>query len=182
MGILRRIARRALGRSTAPTGSPEPLPPTAPSPPSGAPALARLADLFEIAAAVEATGRPKLINHWASWCDGCVDELPALAALVARYDDKIDMIGISWELFQNAGSKEDAIVAAHEAVSNAYATWENLVFDGEPDALFERLELETHTIPQTILLDADGNVSLHLVTPLDEANTTALDEAIRALL
>ncbi len=41
------------------------------------------------------SGRPTLVNFWATWCGPCVVELPSLDKLKKRYDGKLNVIGIS---------------------------------------------------------------------------------------
>jgi thiol-disulfide isomerase/thioredoxin len=43
------------------------------------------------------TGKPIVINFWATWCAGCVKELPEFEELNKKYADKIDFILVSDE-------------------------------------------------------------------------------------
>ncbi len=42
-----------------------------------------------------ATGKPKLVNFWASWCKPCVVELPLLESFAEQYRGKIDVIAVA---------------------------------------------------------------------------------------
>ena len=41
-----------------------------------------------------------LVNHWATWCEGCVEELPLLVDLYKKWSEHVDFVGVSWEAFQ----------------------------------------------------------------------------------
>lgn len=43
------------------------------------------------------TGKPTLVNLWATWCAPCVTELPSLQKFKAHYDGKINVVAISVE-------------------------------------------------------------------------------------
>lgn len=43
------------------------------------------------------TGKPIIINFWATWCAPCVQEFPVFEELNAKYGDKIDFIMVSDE-------------------------------------------------------------------------------------
>ena len=43
------------------------------------------------------TGKPIIINFWATWCVPCVQEFPEFDELNAKYGDKVDFVMISDE-------------------------------------------------------------------------------------
>lgn len=40
------------------------------------------------------TGRPMLVNLWATWCGPCVKEVPTLVAFAAKARGKVDVVGV----------------------------------------------------------------------------------------
>jgi thiol-disulfide isomerase/thioredoxin len=138
----------------------------------------RLADLAAIRAALVPRGRPLLVNHWATWCEGCVEELPALVALAARTRDRADFVGIGWELFSGWREPGPALAAVAEYAADEGLTWPTLVFDGEPEDLFAGLGLAVPHIPQTFLLAADGGTLLHFAGALGSAEIAACERAV----
>ncbi len=55
-------------------------------------------------------GRWLLVNYWATWCDGCVKEMPVLSRLVDR-EPRLAVLGITDEKL--AAAALEAFVAAH---------------------------------------------------------------------
>ena len=45
--------------------------------------------------AVEAKGRPYIINFWATWCPPCQAEIPDLAAFYAAHKDGVDFYAVN---------------------------------------------------------------------------------------
>ena len=45
-----------------------------------------------------ASGKPTVINFWATWCTPCVNELPYFEALYEKYGDQIDIVAIHSDL------------------------------------------------------------------------------------
>jgi thiol-disulfide isomerase/thioredoxin len=44
---------------------------------------------------MQANGKAKLINFWATWCQPCVEEFPAILELKEKYKDQLDVVFIS---------------------------------------------------------------------------------------
>ncbi len=42
-----------------------------------------------------ATGKPVVVNFWASWCVPCADEMPALQAAFRRNGDAVTFVGVN---------------------------------------------------------------------------------------
>ena len=138
--------------------------------------LAAPADLAALRSALVPTGRPLIVNHWATWCPPCVDELPLLVEAAHLLDGRADLLGISWDLFERHG--EDPADAAREVAAFAGHSglpYRSLVFTGEPHELFDGLGLEFQMIPQTFVFDASGDSIRHIAGVIDRAT---LDEIV----
>ena len=126
---------------------------------------------------LNAPQRPLLINHWASWCEGCVDELPLLARLHHKWAEKVEFLGVSWENFQF--EQRDVLTHVSAFSKEQGAFWPSWVVSDPPDRLFDALEMSTHTIPQIWILNDQGEVVYRLEEVLDEAEVERLEEALK---
>ncbi|MEK7470065.1 MAG: tetratricopeptide repeat protein [Planctomycetota bacterium] len=94
-------------------------------------------------------GKPVVINFWAPWCAGCVEELPELARIASANAGEFQFVGVSVE----TGKKEDVLKAiadfglkypqfyANEALLRSF-------FGDAGDA----------ALPSTFVLDAQGKL------------------------
>lgn len=98
------------------------------------------------------SGRPVLVNFWATWCVPCREEMPALNALAATYGDEVfSVVPINLDLGSDGLLKAEAFLE-EEALGN-------LPLLADPSfAAFERLKKEGVALglPATLLLDANG--------------------------
>jgi cytochrome c biogenesis protein CcmG/thiol:disulfide interchange protein DsbE len=142
-----------------------------------APSFAEAADLWAIRFAVDPQGRPLVVNHWATWCDGCLEEIPALVGLHRAWGDRVPFVGVGWELLSGGevGPAVDAVSAAHR---DHGMPWRTLVYTGTAEDLFSGLELTSEQIPQTFVFDGEGAVRFWHLGALGEREV----EAIEALL
>ena len=127
------------------------------------------------------TGRPLLVNHWATWCEGCVEELPMLIALHSRIGDRVDFLGVSWDGFQGAGDAQQLCRWVESFALTQGLPWDSLLVDAEPSELFARLAMECRTVPQLWLIDSMGEVVHRVEQILDEELLAELHRAVESL-
>ena len=107
-----------------------------------------------------------LANIWASWCEPCRDESPALQRFAERNRGQVTVIGID---------TQDNTADALEFVEEFALTYEQL-HDGSGDYADD---VGATGVPETILIDPDGNVAHHVPGQVSEE---ALREVIEPLV
>ena len=137
-------------------------------------------DLAGLASALAPFGRPLVVNHWATWCDPCVDELPRLVRASAGLGGTADFIGVSWDLFDHPGvpAKVAAKVASFAASSGV--GFASVLFTGRPDELFRACGLDVELVPQTLVLAPNGTVTWHKKGMLTDDDVFPLIAAVKA--
>ncbi len=118
---------------------------------------------------------PRIVNHWATWCDPCIEELPLLEALHVRTGA---VLGVSWDRFEDAASA--AAVAQKVAAFSAGQgiTYPSILVTDPPERFFAALDVTWERIPQTWLLDRSGAV-VHRVEGVLAQET--IDDLVRRL-
>jgi len=106
-------------------------------------------------------GKAVLINFWASWCEPCVSEMPALQTLAQRHgNDKLVVLAVN---FKEAAPTVERFVQRNaitlpvllDVQGNAARAWGTTVF------------------PTTVLISADGRVKAVVRGGLDWAGPQA---------
>jgi len=105
-------------------------------------------------------GKVTVVNLWATWCQPCVAELPALARAAADFEDRgvlayavsLDLVNPMTEVDRNTlpGTLEQ--FASERTL--ALPVW---LYDGDDDALAEWLGYG-HVVPFTVVFDQDGRI------------------------
>jgi thiol-disulfide isomerase/thioredoxin len=136
-------------------------------------------DLAGLRAALTPSGKPLVVNHWATWCDPCVDELPRLVRAAAGVADLGEFIGVSWDLFDHPG--KPATVARNVArfADSAGIGYASVLFTGAPEELFAACGLDMHQIPQTLVIAPDGRVVYHKKGVVDHDDVFPLIAAVK---
>lgn len=141
-------------------GDPSRLPSAYQDKPLPAFTLSPLGDKPAFTRADLATGRPVLVNIWASWCGPCRDEHPALMRLA---EAGVAIFGLNYK---------DNPAAALRFLGRLGDPYQAIGADTSGRAA---LELGVYGVPETFLLDGQGHVVMRHVGPLDE---TVLRETI----
>jgi thiol-disulfide isomerase/thioredoxin len=118
-------------------------------------------DVSGLKAALTPGTKALVINHWATWCESCVDELPRLVRVHAGLGEKADILGVAWELFDHPQAPDKA-AAQVAAFADSYGVgFASVLFTGTPEELFQACALDFELIPQTLVLAPDGKVLYH---------------------
>jgi len=101
--------------------------------------------------------RPTLLNFWATWCEPCVEELPALAAAARDLKGRgLEIIGISLDAWI-VGSESEIEARVRATLSRQGVGYPNIIYHGIQRPLLEAFDLPG-SLPHSILYDRDGQV------------------------
>ncbi len=121
---------------------------------------------------------PMVVNHWATWCESCSTEKTALKALFERIN--VPMVGVSWDAFEGA-SFDEALEAVQTEAADSGLAWEQWVVKGKPPHFFKVLGVQVKQVPQTWLVNAEGEVVHCIEGPIDASDVDSLVERVEAL-
>lgn len=183
-------ALAALAVSLAVVAACNRAPQSAAEPPAPAPAASRpmepsslAPDLAALKAAVRRPGSVLVVNHWATWCPPCVDELPYLAGVARRYAGRAEFLGVSWDRFSEDGATDEVRGAVDAVRAKTQATFPTVIAPPDPKGVARELGLTDEFIPQTFVFAADGAVVWqHSGEIFEDAHQKAFTDAIDAAL
>ncbi len=203
MGLLRDLGKKVVSRLTD-RGAAEPPPPPArtapppprPAPPPPAPSSAappaaaaprfpdecRPASAAEILRAIGPGPRLRVVNHWATWCEPCVEEIPLLVAVHLNLEDRADFLGVCWECFDD--DRPLVQVAEHVAdfASIRAIRYPSLLVTDPAERFFEALKLGWRKIPQTWLVGREGEILWRADGALTEESAAELVQLVESLV
>lgn len=112
------------------------------------------------------TGKPVVVNLWASWCPPCRREMPMMTEIAAAKDD------VTF-LFVNQGERRTTVEGY---LNNEKLTLSNLLLDARMDV---PRHYATPGLPVTLFIGADGKLrSVHVGEISREALTGAISRLI----
>lgn len=119
---------------------------------------------FELATT---SGRPVVLNFWASWCLPCEDEAPALERMAAAYRDRVVFVGID--------------VQDTESKARAFLRRFGVTYPNGRDASGEiSVEYGMSGVPESYFIDREGRLARKWQGPLDDDRLRGfLDELLR---
>ncbi|HEY6568010.1 MAG TPA: TlpA disulfide reductase family protein, partial [Actinomycetota bacterium] len=107
-------------------------------------------------------GEVNVINVWASWCDPCKREQPALQALHERYaDEGVNFVGINYT---------DTLALAQRWIDDHDVTYPSIY---DPDGRTAAL-LDFPFVPVTFLVDGTHTIRYAVYGETNEAELTGL--------
>lgn len=97
----------------------------------------------------EMTGKPIVLNFWASWCPPCKEEMPDFEKAYNKYKDEITFMMVN----MTDNHQETVKKAKAHIEENGYTF--PVYFDTEYSAA---IAYQANSIPITFFIDADGNI------------------------
>ena len=114
----------------------------------------------------ELRGQVTVVNFWGSWCPPCQEELPALRTVWEAYrEHPVTLVGIAYE------DEEAAVRAALDEYGIMYPVGLDA---GERIAR----QFGVTGVPETFVIDADGNVAFWHIGPVTAENLMAEIQAL----
>lgn len=110
-----------------------------------------------------ATGKPRLLNLFASWCIPCIGEAPVLEELHRR-GVQIDGIAIR--------DRSEAVTAFLQRHGNPYAR-----IGSDPTSRVQ-LALGSAGVPETFVIDGKGVIRLQHIGPIEEDDIPSIIAAL----
>jgi thiol-disulfide isomerase/thioredoxin len=108
-------------------------------------------------------GRVVVLNTWAMWCRPCRTELPTIAALDAAYGDDVAVVTVNVDRTPAEIEEARAFLADHAP----------LIFHGDPSFELPFRLPGRGAMPQTILIDRQGNIRAWLAGEADWSSPEA---------
>ena len=121
--------------------------------PSTGPKVTQI-DILALKRLVRPSGKPLLVNFWATWCDPCREEYPDLVKIDQEYKGKIDFITVSLDDVADKDTAVPKFLTDMKAEMPSYL----LVTTNEEAAMGVVSKDWTGGLPFTILYDPKGGV------------------------
>ena len=104
---------------------------------------------------IKPSGKPLLVNFWATWCDPCREEFPELVKINNDFKGKIDFITISLDDLADINSAVPLFLTEMKAEMPAYL----LVTQDEEAAISSVSKDWSGGLPFTMLLNEKGGTA-----------------------
>jgi len=116
------------------------------------------------------TGKPVVVNFWASWCGPCKSEMPHFQAAYDKYGDQVHFLMVN--LHSGFG---DSYTAAEKVLADGEYTFPVYYDTGSECAIIFGI----NAVPVTAFIDDQGNL---IGTNVGMMTAQALESAIESLL
>ena len=114
-------------------------------------------------------GKVVVVNHWASWCGPCREEMPMLVDYQTRHSAQVQIIGVAHDLIDNARA-----FGAQLGIN-----YPSLVAITQGEQLMRAQGNHSGALPYTAVFDRNGNLADSHLGLLSEAQLDALVAPLR---
>jgi cytochrome c biogenesis protein CcmG, thiol:disulfide interchange protein DsbE len=111
------------------------------------------------------SGRPVIVNFWASWCLACIQEHPVLVRAWRKYEGRVEMVGIVYQ---------DTPANARKYLEQYGGSWIQLLDPGTRTAI----DYGVYGIPETFFIDREGRITHKHIGPVTDQLMTSEIEAL----
>ncbi|HVU12144.1 MAG TPA: TlpA disulfide reductase family protein [Phototrophicaceae bacterium] len=112
-------------------------------------------------------GKVVVINFWASWCEPCKEEAPALESLYEQYQDKgVEFLGVTY-----ADDPKDS-----QAFMQQYGMTYPVAEDGHSDVSKGLYRIQG--VPETFVIDKQGNIQSFFYSVSDDTTSDPADYVV----
>lgn len=128
-------------------------------------------------------GHVLVVHHFATWCSGCVEEMPLVTAVHAAQAALSDVawLGVSWERFLSDAPDEDLVQALSAFAVEHDLRFPIVMYTGAPEPLMQALGITRGTIPHTAVYGRGGQTLLRIDEPMiDARDADRLRHAVEA--
>lgn len=128
-----------------------------------------------VSSEIFAQSKITMVNVWATYCNPCLNEMPALGELAQAYDaGDFQIIGIISDVPENAG--EEIMGLAKDLIEQTGASYTHLPIN---QSLYDALLEDVTAVPTTFFFDENGSL---LETVVGAREKSAWKEKIDELL
>jgi thiol-disulfide isomerase/thioredoxin len=144
-----------LANSCAQTKNPAQKSPAETKPRAANPPRVTQIDDAKIKQLLKPSGKPLLVNFWATWCSPCREEFPDLVKIDAEYRGKIDLFTISLDFIEDINTAVPKFLSEMKAEMPTY-----LLISADENTLISSITKDwSGGLPFTILYNEKGEIT-----------------------
>jgi len=104
---------------------------------------------------LKTSGKPLLVNFWATWCGPCREEFPDLVEIDAEYRGKIDFFTVSLDFVEELNTSVPKFLNEMKAEMPTY-----LLVSADENAIISSISKDwSGGLPFTVLYDQNGEIA-----------------------